>query len=1248
MHRTTILERLRARQSRLRPSADGMYSIADPNQLPSPPTQLRFQERLTAEAANRWLAEAGYAARVAPSLNGLHRLVYEGGVAELSRLDLMSLTKALAEHRQHSHLGAAQYVAKLGTLLDAGRTDRTWTEGDRDRFDLLGPRRQVIARTAVKPEYLGAPFALEAVRVPRDQVRVDVAREGLTEDLRAYVDHVIGTFDAGDGHMYFPVHNQQVAELFDAEALSGGKTFNAQVTSSDRTVAMDNGVRLKLDLSRISSINATKPQTRTHSLRDMAIWGEMAKIFESDPILRQYAATQPEVVSFTLADKDMSNLARSIVPYPAHPEHPEGTIAVSLKSLLTTTSGESPLLRMIVENRPNKKQDALEYFVDCLIRPVVKVFRRTLDEYGVGLFNLHEKNLAFEATLDMTPTQRVVINDFGDVWLDKNLMHERSTKALADVHGVDTTAGDLHPALKEPGSLIQYGMNTLYDSLGAMTSVFSNLPLPERYTKDEVRNAVNAAIAQEMRFLRADTAKLLGTAAHPLGRFVHHVSNAQQTVLTDVIERVREKARDRRRDPSLLPPVVVVDLDLCAFTPRLRAEVALSRVGDAFGIEEFRKISARSNVPPYHREGFAAFLEEFGLRDRYPDKPWDAIQRAYCDTFFDRSLLKYDEVTAGLGEYVRALEDAGAEVCFITGRRESERSATAGTLALAGIQSPDLRMVADDSSLPTSEAKASIASGVAGEVVAVFDDMDENRTAILARHPNAVPVAIALDGFSSSEADPSGTSLVKNFEFDRRGRRASAGANASVESFLSGARSVADLALADMRLNKAGLSHAVTLSGAESQALIDQLASETETSGKRLAQKAMKRIAKEMPKDVNSANEKKAYAIYDLLTHRPYVKGSRKNWSWDAAKGQLIEFVERNKPVSIVLPSFPIKEDKGQLKAVGYLPDVAELGALLRIKELNAAIQQFHEPGLQFVVLMDGHHYRPHFGETREMVDRYMEKLEDYVKRIGGQDVIQLVDYDALALEKGGPELLERRARRLREIEREYETAFRGLDVGEDPSGSLRMACMRDPAVRNQVDLSDLTGASSGQESNFRDLFSSLVYMVKPITPAGRDPQAWSLEVLSDVLNVVDPKASPELLEARKDVLRRTWDMTIGYSSAIRVDRELKYSSFASDSVRATIHPKDGQYGFAVLSTGEAHLTPWHGTGVIKSNGEISTDFVVALQDQGFVPVYAEFLGNDRGPLERRQPFAMVPMSQVTRNGRLKPEFWKTIRLPKE
>lgn len=1224
------------------PNAKGLYQVRTLDELPKPPKSISFTQAIDPEAANIFLKSFGYPAQINMS-EGRAVLAFEGGTRPVHPLSLKELTRALAQSGLKGERNPSG-LAEIARLLEAGRTDRTWTEGNHDASkpaDFLEPRTLGIAQTAVEPEFLGAPFELTTVTLPIDQVEVAFAPMGKRPwppELRAYAEQVIKAFDNGDGTFTFPVHNQQLEQVYPGAKDVG--TITAQPTSSDRTMAMGD-IRLKLDLGQIQSVNSTKPLTPEDALHDMGRWVFCQAYIDRNPNLRLYCATQPEVVAFADKTTGIANLARSIAPYPAHPQHTAGTHAVSLKSLLMKPAdGEPMMLQTVIQNRRDQSQDPLDNFNESFIRPLIKTFRHFLDDHGIALFNLHEKNLSYETDLEFGATGRMVLNDFGDVYPDEQLMRNRGVpKHVAQKMGQDTLAAGILPLLDEPRNLLHYGINTLYDSIGAMASAFQECEFEgAKFTPDQIRAAVSDVLAQEMRYLKEDTAKYLGND-HKLASFVHHIPQRQQATLTGILDQVTARTKERRFDQSKPKAVAVVDLDLCGLTPTARAEAALAKVGEQFGITEFSDPQGLPSLPAYHAEGFSRFLADARLGDQY-DVNWDDVQKAYENAFFDKSLLTTDQITKGLGEFVRRIDEEGGKVAFVTGRREVDKRATMETLRKAGITNPYLFMMPTNSKLSVEDAKAEHAKriGQLGEVIAIFDDLHQNRSALAAKFPGASEVEVQVKGFMGQTPVEGNQSWVQNFEWDARPTSSVKGDK--VGAVLSGSRSVGDVGLGSLSLNQVGLSQGVTLSADQATQLVDNVVTDAMKNADKLAQNAIKATA---DMTFESPQEEAAYRIHYILTRKPYIKGRAEHFPWEDAKSQIMEAVTNNRPVSFVLPSFPIKEDKDLMKALGHLPDLGEMGAFIRVKEMNAAISQVYEPGVEFTALMDGHHYRPAFGETPEMIDEYMAMLQKYVDMIGANDIIKLVDYDDIALEKGGPELMKQSEIRYGELVKEYETAFAGLDVGEDPIPVLDEACRRDPAVRGDIKVDDLT-AGTGERSIFKDLFNSLIFSSPVPTPKGVNRQQWSQQVLQDIFNVHDPKADPELLKARKSVLRNTFRMTYEYMATIRKDRELKFSSFAKGSIRGTIHPKPGQYGYALLGSKTAHLTPWHGSAVITPKSEISVDFAASLQSQGHVPVHVPWLGDDKDLVQNRQPFAFVPVQMVD-GDKLSSRLMKNIRL---
>lgn len=112
---------------------------------------------------------------------------------------------------------------------------------------------------------------------------------------------------------------------------------------------------------------------------------EINRIIENDPGLRVVAATQPEVAAMTDSGTGLTNLIRDINPWPPHHNFPGGTLAVSLKSLLTPVDGEDPsMLKTIVDNRVDRNRNELEHVVEAFVRPVLRTHRSVLTATASG------------------------------------------------------------------------------------------------------------------------------------------------------------------------------------------------------------------------------------------------------------------------------------------------------------------------------------------------------------------------------------------------------------------------------------------------------------------------------------------------------------------------------------------------------------------------------------------------------------------------------------------------------------------------------------------------------------------------------------------------------------------------------------------------------------------------------------------------------------------------------------------------
>ncbi|GAA3110070.1 L-tyrosine/L-tryptophan isonitrile synthase family protein [Streptosporangium carneum] len=899
---------------------------------------------------------------------------------------------------------------------------------------------------------------------------------------------------------------------------------------------------------------------------DIPPWEQLAESIRITPAHRLYLATLPTGAS---------------EPVPPHPAHPEGTLVVGMTALTEGEEG-ARLLREVIERR-DPREGALAHFLDRLVRPTARVFRAFLDRHG--RFPAEPAGLAYELSRERGATGRVVVTD--------PTFPEDPGRALAAIRSAAHRLGALFAAA----------------GLGGVDE-----------SADAVRAAVDASLAAELRFLRPETYAALGGADNDL---VHTVGPEQHAVLTETLERVAEQARRRRVDPAARQPAVVIDLDLCALDPRRRILHALRTVsgprpGAPRGVTEFAAPERLAALPAYHGPSWELFVENTGLRLRYPGVDWDQMLTDYSWAFYRPwRQLAWDTPVAGLSRFVWDVHDAGGRVVFNTARRHRVREETEHALARAGILRPRLLMLPNDRVRPVHELKSENLRALADlEVITIFDDLWRNRQAMAKELPSARLVAVELAGFTSERppgrAPEDGAPIITTFETVPRPLLVTGPA-------LSHARSPAQLRIGEMSCHPVARDHAVRLTTPESLEIVDALVSAADAAADRTAENALRRGA-----------ETTVSLVHRVLTHERFLRGSREHLSEEAVRA----FVERKEPLRAVAPGFSAKPHHNGLRTAGPLPDLAELGALVRLRELQRAVAHVYPPGLRITVLTDGDHYRSRPTATPPA---YRDKLKEYLRLVADPDTLDLADVSQAVREHLGPEASRRRALRIEEHAGLLGGALTGIDVTAAPLESLERA---DRICRGLVG----DRADGPPVPGFSTLFHSLVYSVNPPPPPpGTTPEAWARGLYADVFNVTDPAASPEAVEGRRAVLRNAWDDAVRRLTVLRVDGELgcEDTAFLPGRIRLTPSPRPGSLGFSYL--GGSSALPWHGVGVVDAEGTLSVDYAVSLADQGFVPVHSPLLGP-------AQPWFTVPVTSTRlvdrrRGNELDPAFRSSVRL---
>ena len=946
-------------------------------------------------------------------------------------------------------------------------------------------------------------------------------------------------------------------------------------------VSVDGRVQMQVEVS---------PARAQHQLRG---WSRLARAVETDPVLRMHCATQPVAAALVDVDAGSAALSRATQPVPPHPQYPGGTVAVGLPAFLRGSPGG--LLRHVIANRFERREDELGYFLEHFVRPLLRVFRLAIDSHHIGLLALHADGVGFELSPELESTGRIVVTDYARVCE----IGEASTDEVAE------------------------GVETLVNTLDALSAAFSLLDF-ETGTPPEsqVRAAVDRVIAEELRYLEAHTADAL-SGDHPLQCFVHTVPSEQDDVLKQVLNTVQERTRKRRWDARLPRPVVVIDLDLCGIVPLQRtldAARAISgpRPGAPEGILELAKPSCLPVLPTFAESTWRNFVEVSGLGQKYPQVDWRQVYTEFLRAFsrpWER--LRTDEVNAGLPRFVWDVQDAGGQVVFCTGRKERVRRYTEEVLDTAGVPQSVLLCMPDVQTRPISEMKVEKLRELGDiDVVAVFDDVLANRIAITKEFSEALAVAVEVPGLATERQPGQPVSdkvpVIATFETSPR-RRSS---QRTSGSRLSNTHSLEELQVGSMRSNRVAHRWPVRLSESETMSIVDKMVAEAD----RAAQRTVRSARAKFGMDDLGATER-IQVLHHLFTRKQFLKGSRSNYQPEHMRRDIAGFLDNDRPIEVVLLGFPVKQCLNRLKAFGPLPDLAELGALVRLRELQQAVRAVYPPGLHLNILTDGRHFRP---RPAAVTDAYSRKLREYAALAGIDDCATIEEIDTVASRRLGPDLPAQRSVQINRYRRLLNETLRGYDITDNPLRTLE-------SINKQATTVDgPDGPALAQALGmFREILMSVVYSVPVNVEPGADRITWSSLVYSDVYNLTDSTVSPEVRQTRAAVLRRAWHTVIRYLAVLQADDELGYESLFPSRVRLTVSAaRRGRCGFTYL--GGSGLLPWQGTGVVDSRGQVAADFAISLLDQGFVPVYSDLLGP-------RQPWMMVPAEHTHLFGRGEP-----------
>lgn len=295
-------------------------------------------------------------------------------------------------------------------------------------------------------------------------------------------------------------------------------------------------------------------------------------------------------------------------------------------------------------------------------------------------------------------------------------------------------------------------------------------------------------------------------------------------------------------------------------------------------------------------------------------------------------------------------------------------------------------------------------------------------------------------------------------------------------------------------------------------------------------------------------------AIVDVLTRRDHMRGPVEDVRGNPeVVGKIERCVADGLPVQVVIPSFPGRPCN-PLTHQRVQPDLSEAYAFVRLHRIALDLRAVYEPGVTFVILLDGQVYNPFYGFPVEAEFQYPRDLEAQVRALGVEQTVSFVDLQ---------DLVDERADEFAAVRAEVEPEIRAH--WDDPVNPFR----------------DELVETMRLGTNTVAVNAAAVQLVK-----WRDRDA-------------DEYQAAKLIRAMQDAVEeRARATAFAYMVFLVTLRRMDLIASAFPrAIRGTVHPKPGQYSPWLVHPSTT-IAPWHGVAVIRPDGVVNTVYESKLYER--------------------------------------------------
>jgi hypothetical protein len=370
-----------------------------------------------------------------------------------------------------------------------------------------------------------------------------------------------------------------------------------------------------------------------------------------------------------------------------------------------------------------------------------------------------------------------------------------------------------------------------------------------------------------------------------------------------------------------------------------------------------------------------------------------------------------------------------------------------------------------------------------------------------------------------------------------------------------------------------------------------------------------------------------ADCIVEALRDSWWRKGPRDKIDPIQWSARIQKLMDEGKKLKIGMRIFP---DKVQcpLKCRAMLPDLSEALSINVIFAITGVIENLYKEYrkqcgqsperdilAKFIIISEGQRWAPVWDDG--LADKkYRDGFLWWIKKFGFENHLEFQDNETYVLKKLGRyldgktnETLQEKQLRLKsEFVKRYQELMDPIFDPTDIKQSLKLASERDPipdspdargrfvalfeSTLYSIHFNNLEFFARKLRIDYDELYQRLTvnnHLTQgEIRGLSKQDETRIRESLFD--RTADPNSEEVLNYLRILMLKGAWQSTILYVAEVAADRGLGDDPVLltePDLIRATIHPKAGQFGLNLnLTRGGAAVESWHGTALLKEDKE--------------------------------------------------------------